>query len=107
MNDTTAQQANKIELEIRETQDQIGETVQKLEEQLAPRQVVRSVIGDDRIDWIEGAIEVAKRNPVPVAMIAIGALWLLSKSGPDGSTLLSQLRGSQTVEPRPVASVII
>ena len=69
-----------LERDVRRTQDQMGDTVDRLEEKLNPREVTRSVIGDDGADVAQEALEVTRRNPIPVAMIAVGVIWLLATS---------------------------
>jgi len=69
-----------IERDIERTQDWIGETVEKIEEKLTPREVTRSVLGDSGQEWVREGLRMARDNPVPVAMIAIGAIWLFATS---------------------------
>ena len=69
-----------IERDIERTQDEMGETVQKLEDSLNPREIARSVMGDENADLAKEAWQVARQNPIPVAMIAVGAAWLLATS---------------------------
>lgn len=69
-----------IENEVRRTQDEMGETVNKLEKKLNPRDITRSALGDDGADIAKEALEVTRHNPVPVALIAIGVIWLLATS---------------------------
>jgi hypothetical protein len=105
MNNNDENEAGLIEQDIRHTQDAIGETVQKLEEQLAPRQVVRSVVGDDRVELFEEAIELVRRNPVPTALILVGAIWLLAKSRSSGPDLIARFSSNTSgarVDPAPV-----
>ena len=103
-----------IEADVRRTQDEIGDTVEKLEEKMNPRDVTRSVIGDNNTDVAEEALELARTNPIPVAMIAIGAIWLLATSpspairrireaitGKGGSTDKMDLR-PRSAEPAPI-----
>jgi hypothetical protein len=69
-----------IEDEVRRTQDEIGETVNKLEEKLSPREITRSALGDDGADVAREALDVARQSPIPVALIAVGIIWLLATS---------------------------
>ena len=69
-----------LERDVSRTQDQMGDTVDKLEAKMNPREVTRSVIGDDGADVAQEALEVTRRNPIPVAMIAVGVIWLLATS---------------------------
>lgn len=72
--------AQTIERDIERTQDSIGETVEKIEQKLTPREVTRSVLGDSGQEWVREGLRMARDNPVPVAMIAIGAIWLFATS---------------------------
>jgi hypothetical protein len=69
-----------LERDVRRTQDQMGDTVDRLEEKMNPREVTRSVIGDDGAEVGQEALEVTRRNPIPVALIAVGVIWLLATS---------------------------
>ena len=69
-----------LEREVRDTQDEMGETVQKLERKLSPKEVARSAVGDRNFEIGKEALDVAKHNPIPVALIAVGAIWLLATS---------------------------
>lgn len=69
-----------LERDIRRTQDAMGDTVEAIEDKLNPRDVAQSLMGDDAMDTAKEAFEVARRNPLPVAMIAIGAVWLFATS---------------------------
>lgn len=68
-----------LEREVRDTQDEIGETVQKLEEKLEPRNVARAALGAN-VDIAKEAIDVVRHSPIPAALIAVGAIWLLATS---------------------------
>ena len=78
-----------IERDIERTQDEMGETVQKLEEKLTPRGMARSVMGDDNADFAKEALELARQHPIPVAMIAVGAIWLLASARTPGMRRLT------------------
>lgn len=69
-----------LEEDVRRTQDEIGDTVEKLEEKLTPREMSRAVIGDDGTKLADDAIEVTRTNPIPVALIAVGVIWLIASS---------------------------
>lgn len=69
-----------IERDVRRTQDQMGETVNKLEEKMNPRDITRSAIGDEGADVAEEALEITRQNPIPVALMAVGLIWLLATS---------------------------
>jgi hypothetical protein len=72
--------ADLIERDIERTQDAIGETVEKIEEKLSPKEVTRSLLGDDGQEIAREIIHMARDNPIPVAMIAVGTIWLFASS---------------------------
>lgn len=80
MVDNPSDDAQTIGRDIERTQDSIGDTVEKIEEKLTPREVTRSVLGDSGQEWVREGLRMARDNPVPVAMIAIGAIWLFATS---------------------------
>ena len=69
-----------LEKDVRRTQDEMGDTVHKLEEKMNPRDIARSAMGDEGTDIAREALEVTRQNPIPVAMIAVGLIWLLATS---------------------------
>src|SRR5688572_23355778 len=96
----TGSEADLIERDIRETQDEIGETIGKLEEQLRPREIARSIVSDDGTELAKEALDIIRRNPVPVALIAIGAIWLLATAQTqDGVSLVDRILGPAPKDP--------
>jgi hypothetical protein len=83
MTDTRSDPAM-IEEDIERTQDAMGETVQELEERLNPREMARSVMGDDSREIVREMVDLARQNPIPVAMIAFGAVWLIATARTPG-----------------------
>ena len=79
-NKRNEESAEAIERDIVETQDEMGETVEQLQGALSPSALGREIIGDDGMETAKQAFEVAKRNPLPVAMIAVGTAWLFATS---------------------------
>ena len=83
MADNQNQDPETIERDIERTQDAIGDTVEKIEEKLTPSEVTRSILGEDGQDAVREALRMARDNPVPTGMIAVGAIglvWLLATS---------------------------
>ena len=80
-----------IEADILRTQDELGDTLGKLEEQLTPPAIARSLIGDDGTDIVKEAIELTRQNPVPVALIAIGVIWLIATARTRNGSRLAEL----------------
>ena len=66
--------------EVRRTQDEIGDTVGRLEEKMNPGDISREMLGDEGTEVAKEAFEVARTNPIPVAMIAVGLIWLIASS---------------------------
>ena len=94
-------EADLIERDIERIQDEMGETVQKLEEKLTPREMARSVIGDQNSDLAKEALHIVRSNPIPAAMIAIGAVWLLATSNsPSVARLKNRIIGRSS-SPQP------
>lgn len=83
MSDKLADERNDeelIEREVERSQDQLGETVQQLEEKLNPSDLAQGLLDADAIDTAKEALEVARRNPLPVALIVVGSVWLFATS---------------------------
>jgi Protein of unknown function (DUF3618) len=78
MSDDRTNEADAIEQDVRQTQDEMGETLQKLEDQLTPKGIAQSVMGDQGTDQARELLDLVKQNPIPVGLIAIGAIWLLA-----------------------------
>ena len=72
--------AAEIEREVEQTQVEMGETVQKLEEKMSPRKMAQSLLSDDNADTTRQAWEVVRESPLPAALIAAGTVWLLATS---------------------------
>ena len=72
--------ADAIERDVMETQDEMGDTIQKLEDKLNPRDMTEGLLGEDGMETAKEALDIARRNPMPVALIAIGAVWLFATS---------------------------
>ena len=69
-----------IESEIRKTQDQMSRTVERIGDQLSPRNVINALLDkaeDNNID-ARYLIDGARRNPLALGMIAGGLIWLVS-----------------------------
>jgi hypothetical protein len=93
MNDDRTKEAEAIEQDVVQTQDEMGKTLQKLEEQLTPRGIAQSVMGDQGTDYAREVLDLVKQNPLPVGMIAVGAIWLLATSR---SPMIKRVRSAVT-----------
>ena len=93
MSDDRTTEADAIEQEVVQTQDEIGETLQKLEDQLTPRGIANSLMGERGTDNARELLDIVKQNPVPVGLIAIGTIWLLATAR---SPMIERLKRSVT-----------
>ena len=93
MSDDRTNDADAIEQDVVRTQDEMGETLQKLEDQLTPKGIGQSVMGDRGTDTARELLDIVKQNPVPVGLIAIGTIWLLATAR---SPMIDRLKSSVT-----------
>ena len=93
MTDNRTADPDLIEDDIRRTQDRIGDTIDKLEEQLSPPRLAKSLLGDDNSDIAREALEITRQNPIPVALIAIGVIWLVATARTRNGSRLADLLG--------------
>src|SRR5204863_6536414 len=71
------------EQQSRQVRAELGETVDALARKLAARQLVEKgcdMITDtlDRYDAVNRSLELIRANPIPLALIGIGAAWLIA-----------------------------
>jgi hypothetical protein len=93
MTDDPKTEARVIEQDIRQTQDQIGHTVERLEEQLQPKQLFRAIT-----EGGEGEPELlrlTRENPIAAAMVAVGVIWLIAGTRKDDRRSAVQPAGSR------------
>lgn len=69
-----------IEADIRRTQDEMSRTVDQIGDQLTPRSIMNALFDKAESNNIDARmlLDGARRNPLALAMIAGGALWLIS-----------------------------
>lgn len=91
---TTTQDPEAIERDIRRTQDEMSRTVDRLGDQLTPRNLMNALLDKAESNDIDArtVLDVARRNPIALAMIAGGAIWLVS----DSDAKLPRLRSGST-----------
>lgn len=78
-----------IEREIRRTQYQMSDTADRLGEQLKPSTIASNLLdkGTNKMkDSGNRALEATRSNPIPLAMIGIGGLWLAARTKPQTSS---------------------
>ena len=89
-----------IEREIRHTQAEMSRTVDRIGDQLTPRNVLNALLDKADENGIDAryVIDGARRNPLALGMIALGGIWLVSDSDAKASSLkpsgMSGLTGS-------------
>ena len=72
--------ADHVADEIRRTQDEMGETVQQIEEKLQPPKLIQAIAGNDREETVNEALRLIRKNPIAAAMIAVGVVWLIAST---------------------------
>jgi len=84
-----------IERDIRATQREMSDTVNQIEAQLTPRNLLNSLLDKADESGIDArtVLDTARRNPLALGMIAIGGLWLVSDSDARPSTLKPSFGG--------------
>jgi hypothetical protein len=80
MNDQTHQDPAEIERDIRHTQEQMSRTVDAIGDQLTPRNLLNAMLDKAETNNVDARmlLDGARRNPLALAMIAGGAIWLVS-----------------------------
>lgn len=71
-----------IERDIRATQDEMSRTVEQIGGELNARNVINALLdkADDNGINARAVLDTARRNPIALAMIALGGLWLVSEN---------------------------
>ena len=69
-----------IEQDIRRTQDQMSQTVEKLGDQLTMKNLFNALLDKADENGVDAnyLVEGARRNPIALGLIAAGAIWLVS-----------------------------
>lgn len=82
-----------IEREIRNTQDEMSQTVDQIGAKLTPRNVINALLDEAEEKGIDGRflLDGARSNPLALGMIALGGLWLVSDSDARLSSLKPQI----------------
>lgn len=80
MTDNSAQDPAAIEQDIRRTQAEMSRTVDKIGDQLTPRNIFNALLdkADEQDIDARMLIDGARRNPIALGLIAAGAIWLVS-----------------------------
>lgn len=88
-NQTDTRDPAEIEREIRQTQREMSRTADQIGDQLSPRNVFNALLDKADENGIDAryVLDGARRNPIALAMIALGGIWLVSDSDAKASTL--------------------
>ncbi|MGB3739768.1 MAG: DUF3618 domain-containing protein [Pontixanthobacter sp.] len=78
-----------IERDIKQTQREMSATVDQLSDQLTPRKMLDTVLNKTELGDMDGndMVDQAKRNPLAIALIGGGLLWLISDKDAKPSAL--------------------
>lgn len=70
-----------IEDEIRKTQDNMSSTIDKIAEQLTPKKLFNALLDKADQNNVDARMvfDTARRNPIALGLISIGAIWLISE----------------------------
>ena len=95
-NTATTEDPAAIEQDIRRTQDEISQTVDRIGDQLTPRNMFNSLLdkADENNVDARMLLDGARRNPVALGLIAIGTIWLISDKDSKIPSLKSRKPGS-------------
>ena len=94
MTETTTEDPARIEQDIRQTQDQMSRTVDRLGDQLTLKNIFNALLdkADENNVDARYLVDGARRNPVALGLIAAGAIWLVS----DKDSTLPSLPGRKS-----------
>lgn len=81
------QSINELERDIEESRARLDLTIDRIQDKLSVSGIVDDVLGQLRqnryASTYEGALDVVRRNPVPVMLVAAGIGWLLYRANRD------------------------
>lgn len=79
------QDINDLERDIEETRARLDLTIDRLQDRLSVSGIVDDMLGTVRANQygslVDHALEVIRRNPVPVMLVATGVGWLIYRMG--------------------------
>jgi hypothetical protein len=102
MTETTIEDPARIEQDIRQTQDQMSRTVDRLGDQLTLKNIFNALLdkADENNVDARYLVDGARRNPVALGLIAAGTIWLVSDKDSKFPSLPG--RKSQTSDGSPI-----
>lgn len=82
MSEATTREPEAIERDIRRTQDEMSQTVDKIGSQLTGRNILNAFLDKTEGGEIDtrALLDTARRNPMALALIAGGTIWLMSEN---------------------------
>jgi hypothetical protein len=88
-NQTDTRDPAEIEREIRSTQAEMSRTADQIGDQLTPKNLLNSLLDKADQNGVDARylLDGARRNPIALAMIALGGIWLVSESDAKASTI--------------------
>ena len=95
-NRTDTRSPAEIEQEIRTTQRDMSRTVEQLESEFTPRNLLNAALDRAEANNVDARymLDTARRNPLALGMITIGGLWLVSDADARPSALKPSFLGS-------------
>ena len=80
MTQTDTRDPDEIEMEIRRTQKDMSRTVDRIGDQMTPRNLLNSLLDKADENGVDARflLDGARRNPLALALISAGAIWLVS-----------------------------
>ena len=80
LNTTDHRSPDEIEQDILRTQDEMSQTVDRLGDRFTMRNLVDSLFERTGVDEVEARrmYDIARRNPLALGLISVGAIWLVS-----------------------------
>ena len=80
MTETAEHEADAIERDIRRTQEDMSQTIDRIGDQLTPRNILNALLDKADSNNVDARmlLDGARRNPIALGLIAAGTIWLIS-----------------------------
>ncbi|WP_170005632.1 DUF3618 domain-containing protein [Pseudopontixanthobacter vadosimaris] len=80
MTQTDTRDPDEIEMEIRRTQNDMSRTVDRIGDQMTPRNMLNSLLDKADENGVDARylLDGARRNPLALGLVSAGAIWLVS-----------------------------
>lgn len=98
MSDTSSNDPDTIERDIRRTQEDMSRTIERISDQLTPRTLFNALLdkADENDVDARMLLDGARRNPIALGLIAAGTIWLISDKDSKFPKFHSGSSGNQT-----------